>query len=233
MDWVLTKQERERALAKRHLSVKTTLTSKSKALKPLTVGQLVQVQNQRGPHANKWDLSGVITEVLPYDSYLIKMDGSGRVTKRNRQFIKTIIPFITPYQPSLPNQTFIGDIRRETDQSQFKVKDNNDVLMPGSTADKAGRPSINDASTAAAVPKFTQQRLPDTDTQTEISMSDQTFNSGLKRAVQKVLKANTNIQPEAGPKSSTKQLSDTDSGSTSSTRNKRVKFATKRLIENV
>ena len=54
------------------------------------VGQTVQVQNQTGPYAKKWDLSGKVVEVLDYHSYLVKMDGSGRVSKRNRRFLKPI-----------------------------------------------------------------------------------------------------------------------------------------------
>ena len=48
------------------------------------------MQNQTGPHANKWDLSGQVVEVLDHDSYMVKMDGSGRITKRNRRFLKEI-----------------------------------------------------------------------------------------------------------------------------------------------
>ena len=158
------------------------------------------------------------------------MDGSGRITKRNRQFIKPISSYKSAIQHKLYAQTPQEPSHSTTTRSNHLIN----CAHTGPTADKAGRPSNNDAYTDAAGPKFIQQRLPDTDTQPEISMSDKTFNSGLKRAVQKVFKANTdNIQPEAAPKSSTKQLSDTDSAATSSTRNKRVKFATKPLIENV
>ena len=56
----------------------------------MSEGQCVQVQNQTGPNANKWDLSGKVVEVLDYQSYLVKMDGTGRVSKRNRRFLKPI-----------------------------------------------------------------------------------------------------------------------------------------------
>ena len=59
----------------------------------LEVGSTVQVQNQTGPHARKWDLSGVVLESLGHDSYLVKMDGSGRITKRNRKFLRAIRPY--------------------------------------------------------------------------------------------------------------------------------------------
>ena len=61
--WVFTAQEREKALAKRHLSRHTDLLSKSKPLKPLVVGNTIQVQNQHGNNPNKWDFSETIVEV--------------------------------------------------------------------------------------------------------------------------------------------------------------------------
>ena len=57
------------------------------------VGDVVQVQNQHGPHAKKWDLSGVVVEVVGYDAYLVKLDGTGRASKLNRQFLKPIKTF--------------------------------------------------------------------------------------------------------------------------------------------
>ena len=78
-EWILTAEMRERALAKRHLSRHTDFLSKSSPLKPLEVGSTVQVQNQRGPHANKLDLSGTVVESQPFDSYPARV-GSRRET---------------------------------------------------------------------------------------------------------------------------------------------------------
>lgn len=65
-EWVLTANLRKKALARRHLSRHTDLLQKSRPLKPLEVGNVVQVQNQQGQHANKWDLSGtVVTASCP------------------------------------------------------------------------------------------------------------------------------------------------------------------------
>ena len=62
-------------------------------MKPLTIGDVVQVQNQCGNHAKKWDLSGTVMEVQPFGAYIMKTDGTGRLTKRNRRFSRKIIPF--------------------------------------------------------------------------------------------------------------------------------------------
>ena len=103
-EWLLTTELREKALAKRHISIHSKLLSKSKQLKPLQVMDVVQVQNQRGAHANKWDLSGAIVEVQDYDSYLVRMDGTGRLTKRNRRFLRKIIPYTQTKDDQLPLQ---------------------------------------------------------------------------------------------------------------------------------
>ena len=111
-EWVFTAKMREQALSKLHLSKKTELLAKSRLHKPLAVGDVVQVQNQRGNNPNKWDNSATVVEVLQYDSYLVKMDSSGRVSKRNRQFLKPIVPFIHKNNSKLPNQTYNDDVIR-------------------------------------------------------------------------------------------------------------------------
>ena len=59
------------------------------------MSDVVMVQNQSGPHPLKWDKSGTVVEVLPFDQYNVKMDGSGRLSLRNRKFLKPITPFTT------------------------------------------------------------------------------------------------------------------------------------------
>lgn len=86
-EWIFTSNDREKALAKLHLSRHTDLSSKSKPLKPLCIGDTVQVQNQRGHNPNKWDLSATVVEIQDFNSYLVKMDGTGRISKHNKQFL--------------------------------------------------------------------------------------------------------------------------------------------------
>ena len=52
------------------------------------------VQDQSSPKPGKWTKTGKIVEVQDFDSYLIKIDGSNHITKRNRQFLRKIIPYI-------------------------------------------------------------------------------------------------------------------------------------------
>ena len=61
----------------------------TRRLPPLAVGNHVRVQNQTGPHPRRWD--GQVGEVRQNDQYVVRVDGSGRVTLRNRQFLRRFI----------------------------------------------------------------------------------------------------------------------------------------------
>ena len=46
-----------------------------------------------GNHPSKWDITGVVVEVKEFDQYVLKIDGSGRLTLRNRKFLRKITPY--------------------------------------------------------------------------------------------------------------------------------------------
>ena len=72
-----------------------SLSAKTRDLQPLSIGDTCRVQNQSGPHPTKWDRTGVVLQVNDNDQYLLKMHGSGRVTLRNRKFLRKIQPLAT------------------------------------------------------------------------------------------------------------------------------------------
>ena len=49
-----------------------------------TLVTMACLQNQVGPHPLKWDKTGRVIEVRQFDQYVVRVDGSGRVTLRNR-----------------------------------------------------------------------------------------------------------------------------------------------------
>ena len=51
------------------------------------------IQDQTGNTPRRWSKTGKVVEVLGHDSYLIKVHGSNRITKRNRQFLKKLLPY--------------------------------------------------------------------------------------------------------------------------------------------
>ena len=52
----------------------------------------VMIQNQTGPFPNKWGKSGVVVELKDYHQYVVKVDGSGRLTVRNGKFLRKFNP---------------------------------------------------------------------------------------------------------------------------------------------
>lgn len=94
-EWRLEADLRERAMAKRHGRMEDVLQHGAKTLPPLSNGDFVAVQDQQAKNgkAGRWTKSGQIVEVLPHDSYLVKVHGSRGVTQRNRRFLRKISPF--------------------------------------------------------------------------------------------------------------------------------------------
>ena len=87
------------------------------------------VQNQTGRFPNKWDKTGTVVENMDYDKVLVKLDGSGRLTTRNRKFVKKIIsPPDLPIDvvPVVRTRSDINDSGREDLQPEDVV----DIVNP-------------------------------------------------------------------------------------------------------
>ena len=89
-EWSLLQEDRERAFARKLYNDGTKLAMGTRKMSPLSVGDKVLVQNQTGRAPNKWDKSGVIVECKPHNQVNVMMDGSRKVSLRNRQFVRKI-----------------------------------------------------------------------------------------------------------------------------------------------
>jgi hypothetical protein len=78
---------------------------RTKALDDLEVGTVVAIQNRTGPNPTKWDKTGIVLENKPNSKVMIKVDGSRRVTMRNRKFVR-------PMEPPLRTTTRPAPARR-------------------------------------------------------------------------------------------------------------------------
>ena len=128
-EWLVTKEMRELALAKRYARQGEVWGEHTKELPKLALGTTVSVQNQHGTKPKYWDRTGTIVEVLPHQQYKVKMDGSGDVSLRNRRFLKKIIPIqsvLAKPQPSsnTPPSDEVGkpEQSKETRKSSRKTK---------------------------------------------------------------------------------------------------------------
>ncbi|XP_012939615.1 uncharacterized protein LOC106012147 [Aplysia californica] len=93
---------KEAALRTRYTRTAETLNEHVKALPPLSPGDRCFEQNQTGNAPKKWDRTGLVTEVLDHNQYIVKIDGSGRVTRRNRRFLRAFKPATTATERAPP-----------------------------------------------------------------------------------------------------------------------------------
>jgi len=92
--WREAWKEKETALRHRYHRTSESLQEHSRCFPPLSIGDKCYVQNQSGNHPKRWDRSGSVVDVLGNDSYLIKIDGSGRLTQRNCRFLQKFMPVL-------------------------------------------------------------------------------------------------------------------------------------------
>ena len=83
---------KESSLRTRYAQSCEALDAHTRPQLPLQTGDRCFVQNGAGNYPKKWDRSGTVTEVLPFDKYSVKLDGSGRVTTRNRKLLRRFTP---------------------------------------------------------------------------------------------------------------------------------------------
>ena len=95
--WGATLREREKDMIKVRDREKEAYDIHAKQLPRLRVGTEVALQD---PISRAWDKSGTIMEQYPYRQYLVKVDGSGRVTRRNRRHLKYLPPSSPQYHPA-------------------------------------------------------------------------------------------------------------------------------------
>ena len=103
--WKELLHHRERALKERICRGHEAWSEHTRPLPPLKVGDKCYVQNQTGNHPRRFDKTGMVVEVLQFDQYRLKMDGSGRITLRNRGFLRKYEPLLrspSPLPPSPP-----------------------------------------------------------------------------------------------------------------------------------
>ena len=87
--WAQHLREREKVLSVSNELTKSKYDVQAREKETLVKGDNVLCQNVR---TKKWDRSGVIVEVGDYRQYLVKMDGSGRISLRNRRHLQKLAP---------------------------------------------------------------------------------------------------------------------------------------------
>ena len=109
-EWRIKADEREAALSKRNAKMVESYNENTRSLPELEINDHVAVQNQHGFHPRRWSKTGKIVEKHQNRQYTVRMDGSRRVTLRNRKFLKQIAPVCSdpPIPRRLPDE--VGDV---------------------------------------------------------------------------------------------------------------------------
>ena len=108
-EWVTAGYQREAMLGKRNAKLQLEYDKHTRDLPQLQLGDYVVVQDMQ---SKRWTRFGIVVEILPHRQYHIRMDGSGRVTLRNRRFLKKVIkcspqviPSALPLNPNAQSYT--------------------------------------------------------------------------------------------------------------------------------
>ena len=119
--WIKAAEKREESAAQRNAKLIMRYNANANSLTPLDIGDSVAVQNKQ----KRWDKLGQVVEVLPDRQYLIKVDGSGRVTKRNRKFLRKIHPCLRKGHAFIPSP-----LDANTKESGPTQQESPEILMP-------------------------------------------------------------------------------------------------------
>jgi len=99
MHWQRALRTRELATARQHRNI-VEQHGTPRTLVPLTPGAPVCVQNQA---TNVWYRRGMVAEALPNRQYSIRLDGSGRISIRNRRHLGPVrVTMATPHPTPEP-----------------------------------------------------------------------------------------------------------------------------------
>ena len=90
--WIQAAQRREFDAAMKQAQTAARYNTHTRDLPHIPPGANVVLQNQRGPRARRWDKTGRVIEALDNRQYRIRLDGSGRISLRNRRFMRLISP---------------------------------------------------------------------------------------------------------------------------------------------
>ena len=89
-EWILTSTDQEKALAQKHNDILERYNKSSKELPEIPLGSKVLIHEPSNRGIYQWKRSGTVTELLPNRQYKIKCNHSGKITIKNRHFIKLV-----------------------------------------------------------------------------------------------------------------------------------------------
>jgi len=158
-EWRQTWAAKEAAIRSRLVRNCEKLESNSRELDPLREGDSVFVQNQdpASRRSKKWDRQGTVVATGDNDQYLVRVAGTGRLTLRNRRFLRKFQERApTVNVPVFPVRIADSDTDNEFSRTMPDglQTDSSSALGP---AGESSSPPTSDLPSSTAIPQYTQQ----------------------------------------------------------------------------
>ena len=145
-DWVIAAEEREACFAKRNAAITKRYNQHTRTLPDISTGTHVLVQGSN----RKWKKQGIVVEKLPHRQYKVKVLGSGRVTLRNRRFLKPCTAITPPQNTSFNKDSVIviprpnRSVHVVTEETTFPITSTPpQQQLQGTTSSSAHQQRIN------------------------------------------------------------------------------------------
>ena len=125
--WAVHLKQRELQMCKSNAQSKEKFDVHSKPLPELDTGKNVLCQNTR---TNSWDRSGTIVSKLQHRQYLVKMDGSGRISLRNRRHLK-LVYVEKPHTPIIQQRVQVE--HQKIHNTKTEIESTQEIATPPAT----------------------------------------------------------------------------------------------------
>ena len=144
--WAFVLRERERTMSEKNNEVKVRHDENAHSLPELTVGDRVLCQNAK---TKKWDRSGEVAEVCPHRQYTVRMDGSARLSSRNRRHLQKMSKDLKALTPTNPIEVLVEqdvegentvEVPLETSAQSSSQQANEPILRRSSRSTKNKKP---------------------------------------------------------------------------------------------
>ena len=123
--WREAWEMKESALRTRFTRTSENLNEHSRQLPPLKTGDKCFIQNQHGNGPKKWDRTGIVMNNLDHNQHVVKVDGSGRLTTRNRRYLRKLTPATTNIEFASPITTPATTISKQTTEAHLESPETN------------------------------------------------------------------------------------------------------------
>ena len=153
--WHHDLRERERCMSKTNDEM-IKKSCNNKVLRELVSGDEVLCQNER---TKKWDRSGIVVEQKGFRQYVIKIDGSGRISLRNRKHLQKVVHGNEPtvQVPINNNQDIVQD---QEEPSTSNTPNRTPVREHVVTRQEIGEDLDSDQSNQPSDPKGVRDHYP-------------------------------------------------------------------------